>query len=220
VNALTASTRQASDYAAQMRQLLPPGAAFDFPEDGVFASLLLAFGDELARVDARASALYREADPRAALELLPDWERVLGLPDDCTGEPDGALERQVAVHQKITGVGGQDRGSFEEIAARLGYEIEIEEHRPLRAGALVNDRSKGEAWAFAWTARIQPTDDVFIEREFIAHLKVGDPCNRRIRGFGALDIECVIRRAAPAHTYVLFAYEVEPTAALYFDFTQ
>jgi len=50
--------------------------------------------------------------------------------------------------------------------------------------------------------------------------RVGSRAGDLLRGWGALDVECLIRRAAPAHTFVLFAYDVEPSPAFWFDFTQ
>ena len=207
------------DYAAQLEALLPPGPAWQFAPGGIFAMLLLALGAEFARVDGRGLDLVEEADPRTALELLPDWERVAALPDSCTGAPDSVIERQVAVHEKITGIGGQNRAHYIELAARLGYLIAIEEHHPARMGMQLGDRLNGPDWAFAWTVRVQPFDDVFTEESFVAQAQLGDRLGIRLRGFGALDIECVIRRAAPAHTTILFAYEVEPSPSLWIDFT-
>lgn len=206
-------------YARQMAQLLPKGPAWAFAPDGIFARLLLAMAAEFARVDSRALDLIDEADPRTTLELLPDWERVAGLPDTCTGAPEETNERQVALHQKLVGIGGQNRAAFIEIASRLGYAIVIEEHRPCRVGMRCGAPANGQDWAFAWTVHVQPFEGYFEESSFIAHAKAGDPAGVRVRGFGALDIECVIRRAAPAHTHVLFAYDVEPTPDFWFDFT-
>lgn len=206
-------------YARQMAQLLPRGAAWAFAPDGVFARLLLALAAEFARIDSRALDLIEEADPRTTLELLSDWERVAGLPDACTGAPDEVSERQAALHQKIAGLGGQNKAAFIEVAARLGYQVEIEEHHPARIGSRIGGRLNGPDWAFAWTMNIRPFDGYLEERTFLAVAEIGDRIGVRLRGFGALDLECLIRRMAPAHTHVLFAYEVEPTPDFWIDLT-
>lgn len=211
--------RTEAAYARQMAQLLPRGPAWNFAPDGPFAQLLLALGAEFARIDTRSLDLIEEADPRTTLEMLPDWERVAGLPDTCTGAPDEVSERQAALHQKIAGLGGQNRAAFIEIAARLGYQTEIEEHRPARIGDRVGDPVNGQDWAFAWTLNIRPFEGYLEESEFLAVAEIGDRVGVRLRGFGALDLECVIRRMAPAHTHVLFAYEVEPAPDFWIDFT-
>lgn len=211
--------RSQADHAQVLRQLLPRGAAWDIAPDGTFARLLDALAAEFARVDARALDLLDEADPRTALETLTDWERVAGLPDSCTGQADNVGERRVALIEKLTSVGGQRPADFIELAARIGFEIDIEEHRPLRTGFRVGDRCKDEAWAHAWTVIVQPFDGAGRPVLAIAHFKVGDPVGTRVRGFGSLDLECVIRRAAPAHTNVIFAYVIEREPDFWIDFT-
>lgn len=206
-------------YAQQLRQLLPQGDAWAVPSGGALAGLLLGLAEELARIDARAGALLDEFDPRTTLELLPDWERVAGLPDTCTGAPDNVGERQAALHQKLTRISAQNRAAYIEMAARVGYIIEIEEHRPARMGMRIGERLGGPAWAFAWTVKVRPFDGWLEESTFIAQARLGDRLGVRLRGFGALNLECLIRRAAPAHTIVLFAYDVEPSPAFWFDFT-
>ncbi len=211
--------RSDADHAQMLRQLLPRGAAWDFAPDGTFARLLEALAAEFARIDVRVLDLLDEADPRTALETLVDWERVAGLPDACTGAPDNIGERQIALVQKLTGITGQSRADFIDLAARIGFEIEIREHRPLRTGFRVGDRCMDTSWAFAWTVIVQPFDGAGAPLLSIAHFKVGDPVGTRVRGFGSLDLECVIRRTAPAHTKVIFAYLVEREPDFWIDFT-
>lgn len=86
----------ADAYAAALEQMLPPGDALP-RGDSFLRDLLDALAQEFARVESAALNLFDELDPRTTLQLLPDWERVLGLPDDCTGggwappSPSGAL---------------------------------------------------------------------------------------------------------------------------------
>ena len=212
--------RDGTAYAAQLRQLLPSGAAWDFAPDGVFAGLLGGLAEEFARIDGRALDLIEEADPRTALELLPDWERVAALPDTCTGAPDNVGERQAALHQKLTRVGAQNAAAYAELAARVGYQIDIEEHRPLRTGFRVGARCNDVLWHFTWTVHVRPFEGFLEESTFLAVFRAGSGrAGDRLRGFGALDIECLIRRAAPAHTVVLFAYDIEPTPDFWLDFS-
>lgn len=70
--------RVAADYAAMLAQLLPRGKLWRYTQ-GILASVLLGSADELARVDQRVIDLLDEAYPSTAVELLPDYERELGL---------------------------------------------------------------------------------------------------------------------------------------------
>ena len=74
----------ASAYLSQLRALLPPGAALLREPGGRVERVLGVAAAELARVDARAAAVREEADPRTAAEMIADWERLLGLPDEAT----------------------------------------------------------------------------------------------------------------------------------------
>jgi uncharacterized protein YmfQ (DUF2313 family) len=73
----------ADDYRALCQNLLPSGPAWSREPDAFTTRLLDAWAQELARIDARVDALIEEADPRTTTELLPDWERNYGLPDEC-----------------------------------------------------------------------------------------------------------------------------------------
>lgn len=188
--------------------LLPPGPAWPRTPASELGQFLGASADGLARTDDRAAALIDEADPRSALELLPDWERVAGLPDACSGLPETIRERQVALHLKIAELGGQSIPYFVAMGERLGFAIEVTEFRPLEAGFGAGDAAMDDAWAHAWRVEVflDAADESFTPAVFTAGSNAGD----LLVGWGSLDLECVIRRAAPAHGTVLFAYHVEP----------
>lgn len=81
----------AEAYARMMAALLPPGRLWRLV-DGVLSKLLLACADELARLDARVDDLLDEADPRTASELIPEYERELGLEPTAGGDVAATLD--------------------------------------------------------------------------------------------------------------------------------
>lgn len=85
----------AQAYARMMAKLLPPGTIWRLDADGRLHQVFLACGDECERVGGRAADLLRESDPRTADELLPDFERVLGL--EAEGTADERRARVVAL---------------------------------------------------------------------------------------------------------------------------
>jgi uncharacterized protein YmfQ (DUF2313 family) len=204
-------------YRDQLLQLLPPGKALPRDPGSDLAGLAHGLGEEMARIDARIDLLLDEAHPLTTLELLSDWERVAGLPDTCTGVPDTISERRVALANKIAQRGGQSIAFYTDITARLGYLVEIIEFTSLDAGFGAGEECNGDAWRFAWRVDVLlnegPQD--FAIAEFCAGDDVGD----LLVGFGALNLECLISRAKPAHTEVIFAYLVDPEAEFWFDFT-
>lgn len=210
----------ADAYTAQLAALLPQGRAWPRDEGSTLMRLVRAEADELARVDGRVSDLFEEVDPRSTLELLEDWERVAGLPDSCIAAPDSIAERRAAVQSRITGLGGQTRAYFIDLAATLGFAISIDEFRPFRIGARVGDRLYDERWAHVWRVNVQPPAIETGHGLSIRYFRVGQSAvGERLVGFGALDLECIIRRAAPAHSTVIFAYDIEPDPIVWFDFT-
>lgn len=69
----------ADAFARMLKALLPPSKLWRLDADSVLSLTLLASSDELVRVDGRGQDLLDEIDPRTTDELLPDFERMLGL---------------------------------------------------------------------------------------------------------------------------------------------
>jgi uncharacterized protein YmfQ (DUF2313 family) len=182
-----------ADYEAHLLALRPPGPAWA-PED----DHLGAAAEECARVHNRAVALVDEADPRTTTELLTDWERVAGLPDACTGPLPTLAQRRAALVARLTSIGGQSRAYFIALAASLGYTVTITEYRPYHVNSHVNDPLNSELWTFVW----QVNAALNTVRRFTVNAGVNEP----LAAWGNELLECVIRRLAPAHTKVLFAY--------------
>lgn len=176
------------DYLQQLQQLLPYGPAWTDDPDAAITKLLTGLSQELARVDARAWQLIDEADPRTTHELLPDWERVAGLPDPCVAArvSDQTLAQRVAaLVAKLVQVGGQSVGYFKAIALALGYTIEITlQPPPFRTG-----------WNFC-TDRLGTADSVYWWH-VTALIDSLSPWRNAV-------LECTLRALAPAHTLVTF----------------
>lgn len=189
-------------YLAGLQALLPRGWAWPRREDSNLAKLVAAIADGFARLHRGITRLLvTEADPRSTLELLPEWERMLGLPDECIGIPETLQERRLLVTTRYTATGGQSRAYFIELASSLGYSVTIEEGKVFRLGLsrLGADRLNHPGWAYAWTVHA-PTVTVIPFR--LGQSTLGE----RLKTFGNARLECSIRRAAPAHTIVHFAY--------------
>jgi hypothetical protein len=106
----------AEAYARQLKQLLPRGLLWRLDPGSWLSKLLLAISDELARIDGRAEVLVNEWDPRTAVETLPEWERIFGLPSTGT-----TAQRQAAIAGAAAARGGQSRQYFIGLLAQMGY---------------------------------------------------------------------------------------------------
>jgi uncharacterized protein YmfQ (DUF2313 family) len=176
-------------YARQLKHLLPPGAVWLLEASSWISRTLLAASDELARIEQRGLDLIEESDPRTATETLPDWERVLGLPDSCVVTiPGTAAARRLAITQKLVRQGGQHSGFYVALAAACGYTVAVVEgfgSSIFRAGSRCGARVYGTAWAHVWQIDIDPPSGAALTHA---------------------ELECIITRASPAHTVVLFNY--------------
>lgn len=191
----------ATDYLAQLQALLPQGFAWPRQADAALTKLLLAWADEMARIDGRATDLVDEADPRTTAELLADWERVAGLPDLCVAALVGTqttAQRRAALVAKLTTIGGQSAAYYIALAASLGYTITVTEFDLHDVEDNVEHPLTGTPWQFAW--------QVNAAEETVGGLTVTDTVEDPLAWWGNELLECVINRIKPAHTHVLFAY--------------
>ncbi len=155
-------------YARQLANLLPCGKAFEVTSGSNLEKLLFAIADELARVDARSKDLLSEYDPRTTVEMIGDWERVLGLPDEFVTEISEDIgERQLAVTQKYTARGGQSAAFFIALALACGYVVTISTYasRIFRVGARVGDRVYGRAYAYAFEFTVAEPTGTYLPQE-------------------------------------------------------
>lgn len=193
-----------ADYLAAAQQLLPPGQAWPRDPAATLTKYWGAVAAECASVHARArDLLVRESYPGAAIEMLPDWERVLGLPDECASGAETMQERQKAAVAKIAARGGQRIAYYASIAAALGYAVEFDEFRPFicglsHCGDLLNGAPEVR---FYWRVRVlQPRVTLFR----CGASRCGDLLGSIAR---ADDLECRLQRLKPGHTELVFSYQ-------------
>lgn len=192
-------------YTQQLMALLPRGQAWPRQAGTLLHRLLSAIGIEFARIDARADDIVNEADARTTLEMMQDWERVLGLPDECTGPADTLQDRRNRVVQKLTTIGGQSKAFFIELAAALGYDIEITEFRPFICGLshCGENLNGGHDCRFNWR--------VTVPGPRATRFRTGSSqCGEKLLTIAhAEDLECVMSRLKPAHSNLIFDYQGE-----------
>jgi uncharacterized protein YmfQ (DUF2313 family) len=177
-------------YARQMKQLLPWGSIWPFSPSSWLSTLLVGFGDELARIDARAEDVVNEWDPSTAVQMLEDWERVLGLPEPGQKLSPITGERQIAATLKYLSRGGATPVYFEALAARLGFVATVTETATHTWTMIVDLASSPAAYTLR-TAQFRS-----------GSARSGD----RVSNRSVDELERVIKKAKPAHTVALFVY--------------
>ena len=174
-------------YLQQLQASLPRGAAWSRDPDGTWTRVLDASAQELTRIDCRGAALFNEALPDTTQELLEDWERVLGLPDECLPRDDSIESRREAVLAKLRAQGGQNAAYYLELAAWLGFAGgRIQEFLPFTCNSVCTDSLYTDPWRYVWIVEVP-------------QLPPGNEDRDRA-------LECLLNRYKPAHTHVIVRY--------------
>lgn len=190
----------ALDYARALRALLPYGRVWPRDEDTGQFAFFKGLGPTYERLTARANNLLVDSFPLTTIELLPEWEATLGLPDPCAGPSPTIEARRAQVIARFTAAGGQSQAWFISFAGKLGYTISITNYSPFRVGFnTVGQPLYGQDWAYAWTINA-PLNTV---RYFRAgNSAVGEP----LAYWTNVVLECELNSVKPAHMVLLFSY--------------
>jgi len=193
-----------AEYLGAAIALLPPGKAWPRGADSTMAEVLEALAVIWAKMDSRAADLLAESYPGTAFELLADWERNYGIPGP--GQelaPTVALRRAVLV-AKVGGHGmlWQSAAFYVLLAEAVGYAIEVEEPALFEMGrSTMGDRLYSGDWCHVWIVHAP----VLTPR----HAKASEShAGDSIIETGNAVLEAVISAAKPAHTTVLFWYDL------------
>lgn len=200
---MTLPTGSATDYLWQFQRLLPRGRVWQRGWGTLQAEALLTLMRTWARLHARANQLIADMFPCSTVELLPEWEATLGLPDPCTGPLPTIQQRQAAVCGKFVARGGQSQAYFIRLAASLGYQIEIETFSPFYASRnKAGDPCYDEQWAYAWRITVQ--SDALVTWFRASESAAQEPLAVYVSDL----LRCTIEKLKPANTEIIWAYEV------------
>lgn len=189
----------AQDFLSAFLRLLPRGRAWSADPNSVEAQSLEPLMPVYQRQAARAAYLLQDAFPVTPIELLPEWEDTLGLPDPCAGPSPSLQVRQQQVAARFVATGGQTTAYFINVAASLGYAITIAEFAPSRFGRAFGQAFANTDWAYTWSVNA-PTFS--IERFTFGRNQFGTAFS----SWSNRVLQCELQRIAPAHTILNFTY--------------
>ncbi len=174
----------ADDYAGAIRALLPRGRVWQAEPGSGQGNLVDALAKGWARLDAKAWTLLEQSLPGQNLDLVPEWEASLGLPDPCIGADATLQQRAAQVLSRFVAGGGQSTSFFIAFAAALGFEITISMVAPFRVETGTVETPLYEAeWLFAWVVHVISNTS----------------------GLSNDVLLCELNSLKPAHTYVSIA---------------
>jgi uncharacterized protein YmfQ (DUF2313 family) len=212
--------RDAAIFAHALLALLPEGPVWPRRAGARLVAVMSGLAGVVARWAADAwRFLHVEAFPPTSLDLLADWERVLGLPEPCLPLTDMTVtERQRQVAEKLARrPGTQSRAYFVGIAQRLGYAVTITEFIPAQCGVtqcgatrlvagnlIVEGAGCGSPGIrYVWRVAVTVPRLTWFAAGGSGGRTGQDP-HLRIRR--AEDLECVLTILKPAHTRLIFDY--------------
>ncbi|VWB75918.1 tail protein [Burkholderia lata] len=196
---MIAPNYSAADFASALSALMPRGLAWPRDPSSVMGQSIAALAPVWARHVAANNYLLVDAFPSTAVELLPEWESTLGLPDPCAGESPSLAQRQAQVVARFTNGGGASVSYFVGYAKNLGFDVTISEFTPFRVGQHAAGDSVGvEGWAHTWRINAPSTTINFFRA---GRSSAGEP----LESWGNAVLFCEMNALKPAHTLILVA---------------
>lgn len=188
-----------SAHASLLGRLLPP-VSYDSGAPNLSAELT-AEGKALDRALADADAIASAVVPSLFVAtFLTDWERVCAI----TPASDATIQQRIAtVIAKINETGGLSIPYFVQLAASLGYTINIDEPQPFRVDeSRIGDTIYIEEIVFVWQVEVEGAPNLSY------YFRVGQSAvGERLLSFSDPVLEQVFNDLKPAHTFVYFLYQ-------------
>lgn len=190
------------ELGRKLEQISPPGRVW--PRVGTIARRVMeGLAGRLAEAERRSNEILTEIDPRTTTELLPDYERLFGLPTGCVTVPQTIVERRAAVFDRMTSVRGASPAELIDLARRVAPAASIIEYRPFVAGSNAGDYLTNGSWLYTFTLQTVEEPYVFFRTGTSG---AGDALVSLTRA----TLECLVGDAAPAQTVALFDYTLPP----------
>lgn len=190
-----------ADFVTELANLFPPGRAWAWARNAssIGISLLHGLAASQATTQARKNQLLVDSFPTTTVELLPEWQRSVGLPDPCAGPDQSFAAARAHLIARIENQGGQSIPYLIAYALALGFTITITQFSVLRFGARFGGRFQGVRWATAIQINAPATT---VEYARFGAMRFGD----RFASWGNAVLECELRRVAPGHLTLMFSY--------------
>lgn len=191
-------------YRDQLHALLPAGRAWPEESDTTLDALVRAITAAFAEVDLHDANLLDEILPNSTFDLLPDWERVAGLPDSCSVLGATVTVRRASLLEKLVSKPTLNPSEFVRIGRTFGVEITVEEHDQTRAASSSSLDTSGGRWRHVWWITIPTSADV-------QRFNMLSTFDTPFRSVGRnTEMECRLQAASPAHTELFIGYNAVP----------
>ncbi len=197
--------RNQDDYTVSLAHYLPSGDLWSSRnvQETTFYKLLYGLALILLDVDIQIEDFKKEFYPVNTVKFLDEWESLLGIPDNCLSSRDTTEERTKHIIGALGALGCVTKEDWINLAAIMGYEIEI------------NYMSEETAWPWVWPHVWGGTE---VQNRFIMVITIknvvlptqgvwpwiwphawGEDETKPLR--------CIFSRIKAAHTLITYKYE-------------
>lgn len=189
-----------SDVQQALLALLPRGRVWPKEPDSMQAQVCGALAPTFQRNLQDAVNLIADAFPATAVDLIPEWQLSLGLPDPCAGPAPTIVQQRQQIVARLTDSGGQSSPYFVNLAEQLGYNITIINDAPFRCGQSTCGQHVGNVdWFFNWTVQTPN----YIAQPFLSgQSTAGDPLGTS----GTTVLVCEFQERQPAHSLITWLF--------------
>jgi uncharacterized protein YmfQ (DUF2313 family) len=196
---MTSQVYQTQDWINSFLGELPQGRLWDKSLDSPLYQVVASLMPNIAALSDDATNLIVDAFPATTVDLLPEWQATLGMPDACSiGQNLTLLQAQQQVLARFIGAGGQSVPFLIAYALALGYAITITEYSTFKAGT-------GKAGGIITSAGIAFSWLVTLPAQQILYFLAGSStAGQKLETVENQIIQCELQRICPAHTNLFF----------------
>lgn len=94
-------------------------------EGSTLRKILQGLASEWLNFNASLDNVANEYNPNATTNLIEEWEAFVGIPDSCIAIASTLEQRRLNILLKLAGINATTAKQFKNIAAILGYSIEV-----------------------------------------------------------------------------------------------
>lgn len=115
------------EHTQALADYLPNGRVFEAKniKGSNLRDLLTGLAGELQRVQDYLCVIEKEYLPDQTVLYLDEWEKALGIPDNCFGDSTTESDRRRDILAKLTALGVQTAQDFEELALLFGKVVTV-----------------------------------------------------------------------------------------------
>ena len=190
-------------HAQSLANYLPNGKLFAAKNTNAtnFRKYLRGLSYELQRFESLLIEVTSEYDPRTTADFISEWESSVGIPDDCFPGTGSLDERRRDVITKFMGMGVSTRQDFIDLAAFMGYSIDIE---------YLPEESFNPPYNVPFTPLIGIPNSRYVWVVIGTNIVLNVPPYNvpfSLTSSGVTKLQCFFNELKPAHTLIIFQNE-------------